>query len=309
MMLRRLLPVVLLSLPAVLVDGVAEPLLTFTDKDPITGVSVECDRCPPGTYLRARCTTTQKSECSPCPTGSFTELWNYIGKCLRCGVCGQYQVVKTPCTAQSDCQCECKPGYYYKKKWDMCLRHSECPCGQGVLTKGTPDEDTVCHSCPNGTFSNTVSPHQNCTLHKSCNAPGQELVLKGSTWHDSVCTTCEELKSKNGGDYLKEILPDFFVHQKINIKRLRQIVHKLPSEDSKRQGATLRLNLSELNARINTWVASATANQVRQLPGILNKTGANGASKRLQNKLQRINLNLKELCDMRNEVDVIAISG
>lgn len=306
-MFVSLFPVVLLlSMRDALVDSVA---LTFKDTDPITGVSVECDRCPPGTYLRARCTATQKSECAPCPPGSFTELWNYIGKCLRCGVCGQNQVVKTACTADSDLQCECKPGYYYKKKFDMCLRHSECPSGQEVLTEGTSVEDTVCHSCPNGTYSDTVSAHKNCTQHKSCDAPGLELVLKGSTWHDSVCTSCQELKSRDGGDYLKEILPAFFVHQKMTIRRLRRIVHKLPSEDSKRQGAALGLNLSDLHARINSWIDSATANQIRQLPEILTKTGANSAGERLLNKLQRIDLNLKELCDLGNEVDVIVMSG
>ena len=135
-LLLSLLPVMLLSLRTALVDGVAAPPLTFQDTDPLTGTPVVCDRCAPGTFLRARCTATRKSECAPCPAGSFTELWNYIGKCLRCGVCGQKQVVKTACSADSDCRCECKQGYYYKKKYDMCLRHSECPSGQEVLTQG-----------------------------------------------------------------------------------------------------------------------------------------------------------------------------
>lgn len=135
-MLISLFPVVLLSARVALVDGAAAPPLTFTDTDPMSGKQLECDRCPPGTYLRARCTSTRKSECAPCPQGSFTELWNYIDKCLRCGVCGQNQVEKTACSADSDCQCECKQGYYYKQRNDMCLRHSECPPGQEVLTKG-----------------------------------------------------------------------------------------------------------------------------------------------------------------------------
>lgn len=62
-----------------------------------------------------------------------------------------------------------------------------------MSSPGTADEDTVCHSCPNGTYSNTVSALKNCTQHKSCDAPGLKLVLKGSAWHDSVCTSCQEL--------------------------------------------------------------------------------------------------------------------
>ncbi|KAA8577436.1 hypothetical protein FQN60_004523, partial [Etheostoma spectabile] len=78
----------------------------------------------------------------------------------------------------------------------------------------------------------------------------------------------------DSGDYLKEIIPAFFIHHKMNARRLRQVVHNLPSEDGKRQGGASGLNQSELHARINSWVASASANQIRQLPGILTQTGA-----------------------------------
>ncbi|XP_029299267.1 tumor necrosis factor receptor superfamily member 6B-like isoform X2 [Cottoperca gobio] len=294
---------------AVGMDGVAEQIRTFTYTDPVSGSSVECDRCPPGTYLRARCTSTAKSVCVPCPSGSFTELWNSIAKCLRCGVCGHYEVVRTACSADSDLQCECNQGYYYKKSSGMCHRHRQCPSGQEVLTKGGADEDTTCHSCPIGTYSDTASAHQNCTQHKRCDAPELQLVLKGSTWHDSVCKKREELESRDGGDYLKEILPAFFVHQKMCIRRLRQIVHKLRSEDGKKQRSS-GLNLSALHVQINTWVASATANQIRQLPAILTKTGANSAGERLLNKLKKIDSNLSQISldALGTKVDVIVMS-
>lgn len=137
----------LLSLRGAPVDAVAAPPLTYTDVDPVSGASLQCDRCPPGTYLQSRCTSTRKSDCAPCPSGSFTELWNYIGKCFRCSLCDRDQVVKKACTADSDCQCECKPGYYHWRNSDMCLRHSRCPVGQGVLSNGrllgqNPGHDT-----------------------------------------------------------------------------------------------------------------------------------------------------------------------
>uniref|UniRef100_A0A4W6BTE6 TNFR-Cys domain-containing protein n=1 Tax=Lates calcarifer TaxID=8187 RepID=A0A4W6BTE6_LATCA len=243
-MLLPFLPVMLLSARAVLVASVAAPALTFRGTDPITGQPVVCDRCPPGTYLRARCTMTRKSECAPCPPGSFTELWNHIGKCLRCGVCGHDQVVKKACSADSDCQCQCKDGYYYQKNYDMCLRHRECPSGEGVLTE-------------------------------------------------------------DGASYLREILPAFFAHHTLTVKRLRRIVHHLPSEDGKKQAGTSTLNLPELRVRINAWVASATAQQIRRLPEALIKAGANNVGERLQNKLRRIDCNLNELCALANEVDVV----
>ncbi|KAM3597057.1 uncharacterized protein V6R79_025497 [Siganus canaliculatus] len=275
---------------------------TFTDTDPLTGRSVECNRCPPGTYMKARCTSRHQSDCAPCPAGSFTELWNYIPKCLRCGICGQNQVVKKECSVDSDCQCECKQGFYYKARFDMCLRHGECPPGHGVLSRGTAEKDTVCHACSNGTFSSSSSALDNCTEHSSCGAA--HLLLKGSTWHDSLCTSCAARESKEGADYLREILPAFFAHQQIHVRRLRRIVHKLPSADGKSQGGTSGLDLASLQRRVETWVGSATVEQLRQLPLVLSKVGASGAGDRLQSKLRRIDSSLKELCDLGNEVEV-----
>uniref|UniRef100_A0A3Q1GUK4 TNFR-Cys domain-containing protein n=1 Tax=Acanthochromis polyacanthus TaxID=80966 RepID=A0A3Q1GUK4_9TELE len=170
-----------------------QPLMSETLMDPVTGNPVICDRCPPGTYLRDRCSSTHKSQCAPCPPGSFTELWNHIGKCLRCGVCGYNMIEKTACTADSDCQCECKPGYYFKEEYDMCVRHSECPAGQGVASQGTANKDTVCHICSNNTYSDVSSAHNNCTEHQMCS---DVELLKGSIWHNSICANCGVLKGK-----------------------------------------------------------------------------------------------------------------
>nr|XP_040045321.1 LOW QUALITY PROTEIN: tumor necrosis factor receptor superfamily member 6B-like [Gasterosteus aculeatus aculeatus] len=303
-LLPPLLLLLLLCARAAPVRGDAAPVPTYRDTDPVTGAPVECDRCPPGSYLRSTCTATSKSVCAQCPPGSFTELWNYIGKCLRCGVCGHDQVMKTPCAAHTDCQCECKQGHYHRAEFDMGARHSESRSGHEVLTRGTADEDTVCQVCPNGTYSDTVSALHECTLHRGCDAPGMQMVLKGSSWHDSVCTSCKGLSCKDAGDYLREILPAFFVHQKIHPRRLRRILNRLPSESGKNHGAS-GLGLSDHQARINAWVASATAAQIRQLPAALTRSGADGAGHRLLSKLQRIEWSLSELNDSRNEVDNI----
>ncbi|XP_007569094.1 tumor necrosis factor receptor superfamily member 6B-like isoform X2 [Poecilia formosa] len=284
---------ILLSVRSWLANGVASPL-TYEVTDRITGNPLLCDRCPPGTFLRARCSSTKKSDCAPCPQGSFTELWNYIGRCLRCAVCGRNQVVKKECTPISDCQCECKPGYFYSQDYDMCVRHSECPSGQGVLTKGTPERDTVCGMCSVGTFSDISSTDQICTQHKSCSAAGLQLVLKGAIWHDNLCANCTDLK--DGAEYLKEIVPAFFIHHKIKMKRLRRVVNKLPSDNVRKQEGTLELSFSELHSRIRSWVSSATSMQIRQLPAILIKLRASHTGEKLQKKLNRIDKNLLRLC-------------
>lgn len=82
-------------------------------------------------------------------------------------------------------------------------------------------------------------------------------------------------------------------------------MQKLQSEnDKKHGGAVSGLNVSDLHARINTWVGSATAKQLRELPAVLTNTGANCAGEKLQNKLQRIDSLMKELCVSQNEEDV-----
>ncbi|XP_038135668.1 tumor necrosis factor receptor superfamily member 6B-like, partial [Cyprinodon tularosa] len=274
---------------------------TYEGRDPISGRPVQCDRCPPGTFLRATCSSVKKSECSPCPQGSFTELWNYIGRCLRCGVCGRNQVVKKECTADSDCQCECREGYFYDQRYEMCYQHAECRPGHGVLTQGTPEKNTVCYTCPQGTFSDISSAHQNCTNHKNCSEAGLQCVLKGSTWHDSVCANCEELKDET--EYLKEIIPSFFIFHKMNIKQLRRIVQKLPSKDGKKPGESLELSFSKLHARICEWKSSATAAHIQQLPSIISKVGETTIGGKLQNKLTNIQTFLEERCHSKMKSD------
>ncbi|XP_061597587.1 tumor necrosis factor receptor superfamily member 6B-like [Cololabis saira] len=286
--LLQLCLLALLSLRAAPAGGAAP--LSYETQDPGTGEPLLCAGCPPGTFLRAPCTARTPSECAPCPAGSFTELWNYMGRCLRCGVCGHQQVLKKACTADSDCQCECRQGFYYHPQHDMCVTHSECPTGQGVLRKGTAEKDTECHICSDGTYSNISSAQHGCAEHKSCSNAGLQTVLRGSSWHDSVCANCGELK--DGADYLKEIIPAFFVRYKISRKRLRRMVHRLLTEGGKQTGGRSQLASS-------AWVSSATATQIRQLPAILARRRGK-AGKILQKMLSSIEEALTQMCSLRS---------
>ncbi|XP_030002457.1 tumor necrosis factor receptor superfamily member 6B-like isoform X2 [Sphaeramia orbicularis] len=296
MALVPVLPLLLLLVHAA--RPLPDPLLTFRDTDPVSGKTLECDRCPPGTFLRARCTATRKTVCETCPPGSFTELWNYVPKCLRCGVCAHNQVEKSACTASSDCQCACKDGYFFKETYGMCRRHAECPSGHGVLTTGSALVDTICHVCPNGTFSDVVSSVRNCSAHRSCAAARLKQVMRGSAWHDSVCANCTELQTQDGADFLRQILPKYFVHHKLSLRRLRQFVRKLPSEDRKKTAGNVSgLDVSGLHSLLDAWIAAATVADIRRLPDVLTKIGANNIGDRLLNKLRKIESQLTHLTD------------
>lgn len=103
----------------------------------------------------------------------------------------------------------------------------------------------------------------------------------------------------DGADYLRDILPAFFLHRKIPLNRLRQIV----SEQSRRlrRGRTA----PGPRERLHAWVASATAGQIRQIPELLRKVGARRSGAQLKAKLRRIDAQLMEQCSLRNEVDLV----
>lgn len=118
----------------------------------------------------------------------------------------------------------------------------------------------------------------------------------------NVPTVC--VVSLDGAEYLKEIVPAFFIHHKIIIKRLRRIVNKLPSDDVRKQEGTSELSFSELHSRISSWVSSATPMQIRQLPAIMIKLRVSHAGEKLQKKLNGIDKNLLKLCHLGNDTEV-----
>ncbi len=107
---------------------------SYRRTDPLTGQQLLCDRCPPGTRLRAHCTRSRQTKCAPCGAGLFTEFWNYIPDCLRCVACSDHQRVVQPCNATVDTVCECEEGFF----WDQhfCRKHNVCKPGHGVKAPG-----------------------------------------------------------------------------------------------------------------------------------------------------------------------------
>ncbi|XP_010866882.1 tumor necrosis factor receptor superfamily member 11B [Esox lucius] len=277
---------------------------TFQKDYPHSGPSLVCDQCPPGTYLRAPCSSSQKSDCAKCPDGSFTELWNSITKCLRCSMCDVNQVVTKECSSSNNCQCECKEGYFFNKKYDACVKHKECMPGYGVNVTGTPHRDTQCALCQPGFYSDGFSAKDLCVAHRKCEDDGFRVVLKGREWHDTLCASCQDLKTRDGAEYLHEILPTFFIklQQTMGIKKMRRFGMKLSQLGGKTTAreTIMKLSKSGLNDFINSWVQKAGNDQVRKLPEILGKIGSPQEGEKLQCKLEYIEQQSK-LCDGLNE--------
>lgn len=86
--------------------------------------------------MAAHCTANTRTQCEPCKDDHFTELWNYLPRCLYCdNFCYENQEEEKGCSATSNRLCRCKEGFYWSD--DFCIRHSECGKGSGVKTKGT----------------------------------------------------------------------------------------------------------------------------------------------------------------------------
>ncbi|XP_062343307.1 tumor necrosis factor receptor superfamily member 11B-like [Osmerus eperlanus] len=271
---------------------------TFQHEDPYSGRLLECQLCPPGTYLRKACSDdSSKSDCATCPTGSFTELWNFIPKCLRCGMCVGNRVVKKECTPSQDCVCECKQGYYFNKWLQDCTRHTECSSGYGVISKGTAEKDSKCEQCSSGFFSVEISSDAPCTPHSSCTAADKHVMLKGRTWHDVICASCAEIISRDGAEFLRQILPGFVSHDKMSVSKMRRFVKNNPPAGSSRptHASISRLSQSDLIGRIKSWVHMATVEQIRKLPETFMKSRIIVGADKLQWRLERIDA-LVKLC-------------
>lgn len=125
----------LLPSSALCASSVVDSIPTYEHQDPSTGKTLLCTKCPPGTHMVAHCTSSTPTKCVPCGENQFTELWNYLPRCLYCGnFCYDNQEVEKECSATSNRVCRCKEGFYSSA--DFCFRHSECKPGLGVQTKG-----------------------------------------------------------------------------------------------------------------------------------------------------------------------------
>ncbi|KAM9310485.1 tumor necrosis factor receptor superfamily member 6B-like [Pholidichthys leucotaenia] len=277
------LPALLLLFGALLGASAGDPTYEYTD--PLTGETLTCNKCPPGYHLAAHCTSTTPTKCARCKNGHFTELWNYLPRCLYCSnFCLDNQEVEIECSPETNRVCRCKEGFYMDD--DFCIRHSECDPGQGVKSKGTSNMNTVCEACPDGYFSNSSSALEPCTKHQEC-ANGELELLAGSVNHDSVCGSCEDLA--NGGKTLRAFLSRFLSAHRMRVGKMKNFIRNIHrSEDRRTTRDTLPKGRQLLMDHIRTWLAQAPEEQLRDLPDMLKASHLNIVAEKLENRLEEI---------------------
>ncbi|XP_046893372.1 tumor necrosis factor receptor superfamily member 6B-like [Hypomesus transpacificus] len=179
----------------------------YSRTDDVTGESLACDMCPPGTHLVKHCAQSRRTECAPCPSSHYTEIWNYIEKCLYCNVyCTENQFEKVQCTNVTNRVCGCKDGFHMKH--GSCYQHTQCPPGEGVIEHGTAEKDVKCETCEYDLFSSHYSSTDSCQEYSLC--PAGHTTIPGNDKRDVFCSVC-----KNGtktedqevcADQLKEFM-------------------------------------------------------------------------------------------------------
>ncbi|KAI1901913.1 hypothetical protein AGOR_G00039320 [Albula goreensis] len=262
--------------------------MTYKHKDPMTGRELTCNRCPPGFHMQTHCTADQETKCVPCMPNHFTQFWNYLSKCLYCSSCPSDQIVKRECSPLHDVECECKHDFYWNSQF--CQKHMECPSGYGVKQKGTAHKNTECEKCPNDSYSNSSSALATCVQHTDCMSHGQQVVLKGTDWHDNLCASCEELETGGAFRLLREILPNFFAHQKIRRKKMSVVVKKLLRGVEKKQlGDVKGPNGSQiLQDHITSWIKDASHEMLKNLPETLKKLCLHNIAEKLEKILRKV---------------------
>ncbi|XP_061694863.1 tumor necrosis factor receptor superfamily member 5 [Syngnathoides biaculeatus] len=147
-----------------------------------------CQMCDPGTRMSnlGTCSTPQ---CLPCDDNEYQDTYTTEDKCQRQPYCDpnkNFQIGEQRSKTEKS-TCLCKQGFHCSS--DVCLTcvpHRPCEPGWGVVVKGNQTHDTVCHKCPEGTFSNQSSWDSSCMTWTKCE--GAYVVgRRGSDSSDVVC--------------------------------------------------------------------------------------------------------------------------
>lgn len=96
----------------------------------------------------------QVTSCRLCEKGSYTEVPNYVSKCMLCDTCSRVlgQIERSPCTNSSKTVCGCPEGEFQVQVGNnfQCKQCKECTNGK-TLKRCEGFHDTICQ-CNSGFF-------------------------------------------------------------------------------------------------------------------------------------------------------------
>ncbi|KAG9479425.1 hypothetical protein GDO78_012874 [Eleutherodactylus coqui] len=148
-----------------------------------------CNKCQPGTHIKAKCTSVANTTCSPCGPNEYMSVWNEDWKCTRHVVCDSGKALRESYKGNSTYprECECTEGYHFDMKQDICMENVKCPPGSGVQLPVQSNKNTVCIPCPVGYFSNSSSATDACTRWSNCTDGELQMIIPGTNVSDAIC--------------------------------------------------------------------------------------------------------------------------
>lgn len=144
-----------------------------------------CKMCEPGTMMVNR-DNCEDPMCKPCPEGEYQVKYTAAEKCELQPYCDPNKNLrlKNGKSLTRRGQCACKTDFHCSsERCVTCIPNTRCTPGQDILLKGNHTHDTVCQSCPHGTYS---SDGIKCLKWKTCEA-GDKAQEMGTDQTDTIC--------------------------------------------------------------------------------------------------------------------------
>ncbi|XP_035014897.2 tumor necrosis factor receptor superfamily member 5 isoform X1 [Hippoglossus stenolepis] len=147
-----------------------------------------CTMCAPGTKMLTlgTCSDPQCAECGP---HKYQDEYTRDSQCKRQPYCDPNKnlEVSLPESKKKESTCTCLPGFHCSSVTCVtCVPHTTCEPGQWAKSVGNHTRDTVCESCPEGSFSVGTSSDSVCTKWTECES-GFHVQEKGTHVSDIVC--------------------------------------------------------------------------------------------------------------------------
>nr|XP_020476447.1 tumor necrosis factor receptor superfamily member 1A-like isoform X2 [Monopterus albus] len=145
------------------------------------------NKCPPGYHKvkGAQCDDPRQHKCKQCENNSFTEIENFIDKCMRCATCGNYEVEIHRCNSTNNVKCDCRDNYYNAAKSPKDLACQSCLLCKKCSVPENPDYIRKCTctsaclkdpECKKKCPTTTISPSKSTATRPTPLDPSMEPV-------------------------------------------------------------------------------------------------------------------------------------
>ncbi|XP_034440462.1 tumor necrosis factor receptor superfamily member 18 isoform X1 [Hippoglossus hippoglossus] len=149
-----------------------------------------CDRCGPGEYLKEYCNEHDKTVCSPCAEGFYSDHFNIFDRCEECQSCQHEYAEK--CTSTTNAKCSCRSGFLCSNSKCSTCEENKCVAGERVNRTDIPQVGQLIkysYRCEAACTAHAYFDvkEETCKQRTQCSAFGLAELFPGNKTHNSVC--------------------------------------------------------------------------------------------------------------------------